>query len=925
MRTRPYFQSDGNLSVLENETFVFEFNASDLDNDSLSYAIEYGDDAQFFDLNKSNGILTFLSPRDYENAKDNNSDNVYELTVSVSDGHESAIINLHVSVEDVFENQAPYFQSDGNLSVLENQTFVFEFNASDLDNDALSYAVEYGDDAQLFDLNKSNGILTFLSPRDYENAKDNNSDNVYELTVSVSDGHESAIINLHVSVEDVFENQAPYFQSDGDLSVLENQTFVFEFNASDLDNDALSYAIEYGDDAQFFDLNKSNGILTFLSPRDYENAKDNNSDNVYELTVSVSDGHESAIINLHVSVEDVFENQAPYFQTDGNLSVLENQTFVFEFNASDLDNDALSYAVEYGDDAQFFDLNKSNGILTFLSPRDYENAKDNNSDNVYELTVSVSDGHESAIINLHVEVRDIDDTAPVITLTGDDNITHEAGKLYTDAGARWNDSVDGNGIADANGTVDYEVPGTYHITYTYTDNSGNFAHKVIRTIHVVDTISPIITLIGDANITISTGMEFIDPGAVWTDFVDGEGQAEISGHVDQHTPGIYRIEYNYKDSSGNNAQPVVRTVHVIQENRAPESITLSQTFIAENLPKRTLVGYFDAFDPDDNQTLTYRLLSSDPQTKNGTADHNSSQLTDLPFILEENGTLFTTRILDYESDPQFFELQVLVEDQKGASLTQFFVVELINVIEDKDGDGTEDAYDEDRDGDGISNSNEILAGTDPDNPYSRTNKPIVNTLDGQIDANGSIYLSGNVLSNGLGKIDDFGFVISSSPSLNRSESTVYWVRGVGDPNRFTLKVTESPFLNAMYFRSWARNSAGYGIGQVKKVIIPEPPQFWWGDITEEPGGWKSSPWFGTFIYYQQGWLFHTQLGWLYASSNNEISVWLWKEGHGWLWTKEDVWPYLYKNDSASWIYFTTSQNGSPVLYDYLTSSYRGLE
>ena len=825
----------------------------------------------------------------------------------------------------MFENQAPYFQSDGNLSVLENQTFVFEFNASDLDNDALSYAVEYGDDAQFFDLNKSNGILTFLSPRDYENAEDNNSDNVYELTVSVSDGHESAIINLHVSVEDVFENQAPYFQSDGNLSVLENQTFVFEFNASDLDNDALSYAVEYGDDAQFFDLNESNGILTFLSPRDYENAKDNNSDNVYELTVSVSDGHESAIINLHVSVEDVLENQAPYFQSDGNLSVLENQTFVFEFNASDLDNDALSYAVEYGDDAQLFDLNESNGILTFLSPRDYENAKDNNSDNVYELTVSVSDGHESAIINLYVEVRDIDDTAPVITLTGDDNITHEAGKLYTDAGARWKDSVDGSGIADANGTVDYEVPGTYHITYTYTDNSGNFAHKVIRTIHVVDTISPIITLIGDANITISTGMEFIDPGAVWTDFVDGEGQAEIFGHVDQHTPGIYRIEYNYKDSSGNNAQPVVRTVHVIQENRAPESITLSQTFIAENLPKRTLVGYFDAFDPDDNQTLTYRLLSSGPQTENGTADHNSSQLTDLPFILEENGTLFTTRILDYESDPQFFELQVLVEDQKGASLTQFFVVELINVIEDKDGDGTEDAYDEDRDGDGISNSNEILAGTDPDNPYSRTNKPIVNTLDGQIDANGSIYLSGNVLSNGLGKIDDFGFVISSSPSLNRSESTVYWVRGVGDPNRFTLKVTESPFLNAMYFRSWARNSAGYGIGQVKKVIIPEPPQFWWGDITEEPGGWKSSPWFGTFIYYQQGWLFHTQLGWLYASSNNEISVWLWKEGHGWLWTKEDVWPYLYKNDSASWIYFTTSQNGSPVLYDYLTSSYRGLE
>ena len=84
-------------------------------------------------------------------------------------------------------------------------------------------------------------------------------------------------------------------------------------------------------------------------------------------------------------------NQAPQFQTDGNLSVLENETLVYEFNATDTDGDALSYTIQPGLDAQFF-LNESNGILT--------------SDNIYELTASVSDGHESAIINLHVSVED---------------------------------------------------------------------------------------------------------------------------------------------------------------------------------------------------------------------------------------------------------------------------------------------------------------------------------------------------------------------------------------------------------------------------------------------------------------------------------------------------------------------------------------
>ncbi|MEK9773774.1 MAG: immunoglobulin-like domain-containing protein, partial [Opitutae bacterium] len=514
-------------------------------------------------------------------------------------------------------------------------------------------------------------------------------------------------------------------------------------------------------------------------------------------------------------------------------------------------------------------------------------------------------------------------------------------------GAIWHDSLDGNGTADANGTVDHLVPGTYQITYNYTDSSGNAAQQVVRTVNVVDTTPPVITLIGDANVTHLASSEYFDEGATWSDIVDGNGTADANGSVDSNTPGIYKIIYTKTDANGNAAEPVVRTVSVIQENRAPESMTLSQAYIAENLPENSLVGYFNAFDPDENDVLTYRFFSLD-QSDNDTLEHNHSlpidenstdleefvydsseqsidTTNDLPFILKENGTLLTARMLDYESDPKFFDLHVIVHDQKGASYEQTFVISLINIIEDMDGDGVEDAFDSDRDGDGINNEDEVLAGTDPDNQYSRTNKPIVNSDEGHMDENGTIHLSGEVLFNGDGQIKDFGFVLSSGLSLNRSKSTVYWVRGVGEPNQFSLKVTASPFPRVMYFRSWARNAAGYGIGPVKKVIIPEAPQLWWGEITEEVGGWKSSSWFGTFMYYEKGWLFHAQLGWLYSSGLDNQSVWLWTEHHGWLWTKEGVWPYLFKNDSASWIYFTTTQNGIPLFYDYLTSSYLGLE
>ena len=44
------------------------------------------------------------------------------------------------------------------------------------------------------------------------------------------------------------------------------------------------------------------------------------------------------------------ENAAPVFQNDGNFTVLENQSFIFDFNASDPDRGVLTYSILYGDD-----------------------------------------------------------------------------------------------------------------------------------------------------------------------------------------------------------------------------------------------------------------------------------------------------------------------------------------------------------------------------------------------------------------------------------------------------------------------------------------------------------------------------------------------------------------------------------------------
>ena len=174
---------------------------------------------------------------------------------------------------------------------------------------------------------------------------------------------------------------------------------------------------------------------------------------------------------------------------------------------------------------------------------------------------------------------------------------------------------------------------------------------------------------------------------------------------------------------------------------------------------------------------------------------------------------------------------------------------------------------------------------------------------------------------GGGKIFDFGFVFSSRITLDPEKSEVYWIRGTGSSAEFSLSVDAHPFSDSYYFRAWARNAAGYGISSVRKIIVEEEPQLWWGNITEYDGGWMSSDWFGTFRYYEKGWMFHSELGWLFTSPDQKDGVWIWTAAHNWLWTQAGIWPYLFKNDTLDWLYYTSRENGNGIFYDFSSSSY----
>ena len=77
--------------------------------------------------------------------------------------------------------------------------------------------------------------------------------------------------------------------------------------------------------------------------------------------------------------------------TSASISVQENQTSAFTVTASDADGDSLSFSIS-GTDSSLFSIGETSGIVAFITAPDYEAPSDENSDNVYSIIATVSDG-----------------------------------------------------------------------------------------------------------------------------------------------------------------------------------------------------------------------------------------------------------------------------------------------------------------------------------------------------------------------------------------------------------------------------------------------------------------------------------------------------------------------------------------------------
>ena len=249
--------------------------------------------------------------------------------------------------------------------------------------------------------------------------------------------------------------------------------------AHDADGDTLSYSLS-GTDADKFRIDPVSGAVRFNAEPDFENPLDVGGDNVYDITVTASDGDgaDSNSTDHTVAITVTDENEPPVFTSPNSASVPENLSVgsvVYTAVANDPEGDTLSYGLS-GTDAGQFTIDPGTGDVRFSVAPNFEAAADADNDNVYDITVTASDGDggDSKITEHAVAITVTDEYDEIslalldgsngFTLTGIDSFDYSGASVSSAGdvnGDGYDDLIIGARFADPNG----EGSGETYVVY----------------------------------------------------------------------------------------------------------------------------------------------------------------------------------------------------------------------------------------------------------------------------------------------------------------------------------------------------------------------------------------------------------------------------------------------------------------------------
>ncbi|XP_059502535.1 protocadherin Fat 3a isoform X4 [Stegostoma tigrinum] len=411
----PKFSQDVYEAVLLLPTYsgveVLTVSATDPDFQILSeltYTLIDGNTGNYFLIDLKSGLVTVRNHTLIEE--------LYRLTVHVSDGTFSSTALIKIRVKDAIDSGLQFTQSFYSSSILENSMEIKKVavvNAvGNMLNEPLKYRILNPGDK--FTIKSTSGIVQTM-PVSF----DREEQEFYELVVEASREHDPwcvARVVIQVQVEDINDNPPvfiglPYYAA---VQVdAEQGAVIYHITAVDHDkskNGEVTYFLRDG--YGHFEINQYTGIVMLKKPFEFDLS------NVeYNVIVIAKDGGTpslSTFAELPITVVNkampVFEK--PFYSRTVNEDI-PAFTPVLSINASSPEGQNLIYTITDGNSLNQFSINFETGVISVIRPLDYE------TESSYKITVKTTDSltgaHAEATVD--ISVIDVNDNPPVFEKT----------------------------------------------------------------------------------------------------------------------------------------------------------------------------------------------------------------------------------------------------------------------------------------------------------------------------------------------------------------------------------------------------------------------------------------------------------------------------------------------------------------------------
>jgi VCBS repeat-containing protein len=471
-----------NLARSSNEDTVIigTIVASDVDLDTLTYALATGGSPAHGSVTFSGGTYSYTPTGNYNGAD--------SFTVQVSDGHggiDTVVVNVTVGAV----NDAPVIDEvTSNLAPSDNEDTVSTgaIIATDVDLDILTYALASGG-------SPAHGSVTF-SGGTYSYTPTGNYNGTDSFTVQVSDGH-GGIVTVVVNVTVGAVNDAPVVAAAlVDQTGTEDTVFTFPVPAgtfTDVDNATLTLSL--GEDAPSWLSINSAGVISGTPPLNFNGT-------VLVTVIATDASGLTATDSFDIAVGAV--NDAPTGTATAELAAgTEDVDYTVSAadllaGFSDIDDDTLSVS----------DLISSSGTVTDNGDGTFTISAPLNANGTVTLSYNVIDGNDGTVAATQTFTRDAVNDAPVLTVDTSGAVTEhtavDGSGMLTDSGAL--------SVVDVDTTDMMTISSVYNDDATWTGGSLSLAQTAA--------LSAAFTTSGSAwNYSLANNVvDFLDPGQTIT-------------------------------------------------------------------------------------------------------------------------------------------------------------------------------------------------------------------------------------------------------------------------------------------------------------------------------------------------------------------------------------------------------------------------